>query len=98
MKNKYGFVDKEVWDLDDTITKFLIPRLKRFKEVNNSFPPKLTWKRWNKILNEIIKDLEFSTLDNNYDGKKYINFQNKQIEKRKEAMHLIAEYMEWLWW
>ena len=40
LKNKYqkitrGFTDEEIWNLDNTIAKWLLPRLKYLKENTN---------------------------------------------------------------
>ena len=44
IKKKKGFSkiqNSELWDLDYTIIKFILPRLKKFKEINiSSYPTK----------------------------------------------------------
>jgi len=34
-----GFDDRELWDLGDTIAKFIIPRLEAFRDIEKSFSP-----------------------------------------------------------
>jgi hypothetical protein len=98
--NKYGFKDKEIWNFDETIVEFLLPRMKRFREVNNGYPVKLSWDEWNNILDKIINNLEFYKKDFNdlADVKEIIKKENEQTEALREALKLIAEYIEWLWW
>ena len=40
------------------ITLFLIPRIKEFKEYKNGYPVQYTETDWDKILEDIIKDLD----------------------------------------
>ena len=62
-KLRYGVSNKECWNLDQTITKFILPRLKHFKKVNvHSHPANLTEEKWDAILDEIIWTFEY--LDN----------------------------------
>ena len=48
-----GFDDSETWSLDDTIAKFILPRLKRFRELELKGVPgnisKLTWEEEQKL-------------------------------------------------
>ncbi|MFW6046541.1 MAG: hypothetical protein ACOCP4_01980 [Candidatus Woesearchaeota archaeon] len=41
-KLKYGYSDRETWSLDMTIAKFVLPRLKRYKEIDPGNPHGLT--------------------------------------------------------
>lgn len=43
------FKDKETWCLDVTIAQFILPRLRRFKEVNNGVPTSLFFDRDDKF-------------------------------------------------
>jgi len=49
-----GFSDGETYSLDQTIAKFVLPRLQRFKEVNNGFPYGMTAEEWDVILDDMI--------------------------------------------
>lgn len=95
-KNKYGFSDEELWALDETIVKFLLPRLKRFKELNNAHPSEYTWAFWNKILDNIIYGLELSAKNAGklLTYKREVHIRNKL----KISMMLIAENIDHLWW
>ena len=54
-----GFDDSELWSLGNTITSFILPRLKRFKEINYSYPSNLSGKEWNNILEKMITAFEY---------------------------------------
>ena len=98
-----GFCDPETWGLDSNISKFILPRLIRFKEVNNGYPPDLTVEKWNEILDQMIFAFHWNI---NYDG----NFDNNEFENLSEeeeklnwskfetGMKFFAEYFRHLWW
>ena len=54
-----GFDDSELWLLGNTITSFILPRLKRFKEINYCHPSNLSGKEWNNILEKMITAFEY---------------------------------------
>lgn len=59
-KLRYGVSNKECWNLDHTITKFVLPRLKHFKKVCvHSYPSTVTPEEWDKILDEMIWTFEY---------------------------------------
>ena len=41
-KKKHGFDPSELWNLDSTILKFIIPRLKEFKKDMHGYPPEFS--------------------------------------------------------
>ena len=54
-----GFDDSETWSLDATIIKFVLPRLKRFKEIPFGYPSCLnSQEEWDKILQTMIDWME----------------------------------------
>lgn len=55
-----GWDDSDTWNLDVTVSKFMLPRLKRYRELGiNTIPSdKLTIEDWNRILDEIEWFLE----------------------------------------
>ena len=54
-----GFDDSELWSLNGTITSFILPRLKRFKEITCDYPSDLSEKEWNNILEKMITAFEY---------------------------------------
>jgi len=73
-----GWDDSDTWSLDHTIAKYILPRLKRFREIGRNSCPVLhesfefdrDFEEWNEILDkmilafELIVDDEKSYFDN----------------------------------
>jgi hypothetical protein len=53
-KRLKGFSDDETWNLDSEISKFVLPRLKRFKELNICHPGNLTPTKWDQMIDDMI--------------------------------------------
>ena len=58
-----GWSDDDTWCLDTVIANFVLPRLKRFKELNNGMPNGLTEEKWDAILADIIVAMEYAAKD-----------------------------------
>lgn len=83
-----GFDDTELWNLDYTIAQFVLPRLKRFREVNKGYPALLkTEDSWDEKLDEMIAYFQ-AYVDNN----------DEALEEHKEGITLFAEWFNHLWW
>lgn len=54
-----GFDDSELWSLDHTITSFILPRLKRFKEITCDYPSDMSEKEWDDKLEKMITAFEY---------------------------------------
>jgi len=93
---KNGFSDSETWSLDSTVAEFIIPRLKRFKEVQNGFPAGLTEKSWDVIVDKIIFAFEFHLIRDEWSDNK-LGF-DAAYEKYEEGMQLFAKWFHHLWW
>ncbi len=88
-----GFDDTETWHMDRTVALFIIPRLKRFIEVNNGIPNGETEESYNEKIRFII-----SAFENYYVSDKYFN--SVDIEERKKLtddVRLAVEYLSKLW-
>lgn len=53
-----GWTDEETWNLDLEFAKWMLPRLKRYKELSNSHPSQLTPRKWRTIMYQMIHGLE----------------------------------------
>ena len=93
-----GFDDTEMWNLDITFCKFIIPRLKVFKELNDGYPARYhSIEEWNKILDEMIEGFEFHSNKFNWDTAD-ANEENGNMAKAKKAIRLFQENFFDLWW
>lgn len=84
-----GFDDTELWGLDDIITQFILPRLKAFREFNNTTPSEITVEEWNTILDKMIKAFEVRYHQWDESCEYPIDYQ--------EGLELFAKYYDHLW-
>ena len=95
---EFGFDDTETWHLDRTMALFIIPRLKRFMEVNNGIANGETEESYYEKLRFII-----SAFENYYVSDKYFN--SVDVEERKKltddvktAVKYLSDLWFELWW
>ena len=91
-----GFSHAETWGLNSVIAELILPRLKRFKEVNSGFPMDLSEERWNAVLDKMIFAFDWVLT---YEDK---NLSKEEIrigfDKYNEGMELFSENFMDLWW
>jgi len=85
-----GWDDSETWCLDAHLAKWLLPRLKRFKEVNCGYPPSLTSDKWDEKIDDIIFAMERVANEELMD-----TADHKRYDKGIKA---FSEYWRDLWW
>lgn len=89
-----GWDDSDTWSLDGTIAKFALPRLKRFRELNNGFPggDDMTMEKWNAQLDDMIYALGICVreMDDIVDDADW-----DRVEKGLEA---FGKNFRHLWW
>lgn len=107
----FGFSDKETWSLFNPIGEFVLPRLKRFKELTNNYPGDFAnLEEWEVVLDKIIFAFTYST----YEGKYYeetkevallkADLEKVCLDKEKwddlciEGYELFGKYFMDLWW
>lgn len=88
-----GFSDKETWSLDWTIAKFVLPRLKRFKKLNNGFPHGMTEQSWEKALDDMIYSMEIYSK-----GLWSHNPDEVNWKRVKRGTTLFGKHFRDLWW
>jgi hypothetical protein len=105
-----GWDDSETWDMRITFSEFILPRLKRFKEVNNGYPgfgDADTFEKWDNILDKMIWSFEQILVDEEYPGDDedlendtYPNMRKLEEHNLKiqEGLDLFAKYFQHLWW
>lgn len=94
-----GFSDTETWSLDSVICEFALPRLIRFKEVNNGFPIGLTPEKWDVILDMMIFALKWNL---EHEDEKYDLLSKKDREenwlRHQVGMEFFFKHFRDLWW
>jgi hypothetical protein len=91
-RKERGFDNSELWSLDSTITKFILPRLKVFREIQAGHPGCVkNEKEWNKILDKIIKAFEIA--DSSISGL----ISDEEYKDWKKGMNLFVKYYFCLW-
>lgn len=80
----------ELWNLDDTMTNFILPRLKLFKASLHGHPCNLTETEWNGILDKMI---DAFTLMNKNDR----DFTSAEQVVINQGLELFAKYYQDLW-
>ena len=53
-----GWDDSETWDFQHSFLKWIYPRLKRFRKISITYPPKFTEEEWNKFLDSLVTRTE----------------------------------------
>lgn len=91
-RKERGFDSTELWNLDVTIAKFILPRLIAFKGDDvDSHPGSVDGvMEWEEILNKMI--FAFTCID----GEKMV-FTDEENEAIDEGLHLFAEHFRSLW-
>jgi hypothetical protein len=95
-REQNGFDDTETWHLDKTVALFLLPRLKRYIQVNNGFPNGETEESFNKKLNYIIKSFEEYYQDDNVEVS--LELEKERLSNAKKAVAILGELWFDLWW
>ena len=95
-RDERGFDDTETWHLDKTVALFLLPRLKRYIQVNNGFPGGMTEELYNEILNYIVKSFEEYYQDENVEVS--LELEKERLSNAKKAVAILGEIWFDLWW
>ena len=108
---EFGFDDSEVWNLDLTIAKFILPRIERLKETFAGYPAFLNSEdEWKKILekickafslyincdNDCIEDIRTIKMLHGDDKPNELEKILKDHEDYEEGMNLFFKYWKWL--
>ena len=88
-----GWDDSETWSLDYSLGKLILPRLKRFRELNIAYPPDMTKEQWDSIIDQMIWSFEFISSDKRWDC-----YDKEEWDKFYRGMTPFTEYYANLWW
>jgi hypothetical protein len=87
-----GWDDSETWSLDATISCFILPRLKRFKEISVGTPGIMDPKTWQNHLDDMIFAFERHT------AAWEVELDESKQQRVRRGLALFAKYFPYLWW
>lgn len=87
--------EEELWGLDITLAKYILPRLIKFKEINIMGRPTDfdSQESWHKVIDKMIYSFQY-VLEQNSGA--YSSLKAKE-DKYQEGMQLFAKYFMDLW-
>lgn len=97
-RRKMGFDERELWNLNDQMVDFLLPRLKAFKEMDGAGCPNDLYdkygmeegrEQWNQIQDQVLRAFEM------YKEIEYPNM--KQIKEINKGFALFGKYLQSYW-
>ncbi len=100
--------NSELWNLDQTLAEYILPRLKKFQKVNIAYPgikPMSTFEVWQDAIGKMIRAFELCLTDplDVYkdvlykDKKEYMKLVNEMQKEIDEGLELFAKYFQYLW-
>lgn len=89
-----GWDDADTWSLSSTIAGFALPRLIRFKQLNNGYPYNLTMKKWESILDDMIYAL--TVCNREKDG--ILDIDEVDWNRVSKGCTYFGLYLRELWW
>jgi len=96
-----GYNDSETWNLCECTIRFVLPRLKRFKELNNGYPPEITPEKYDGYLDEMIWAMEHKLRCDSVCVKRLDEDRNTMImngKRMQKGFELFGKYFNGLWW
>ena len=91
-----GYFDEELWNLDYTICKWILPRLKSFKEQTKDYPPELNnLAEWKEIIQKIIDAFEIYSID--LPETPYSSSYEEDDKRVREGFELLSKHFHNLW-
>ena len=92
-KQKRGWSDREIWNLDDTIVKWIVPRLKAYKDTTQGYPGNLdSYELWQSMLDEMIFGFEFD--ESNWYSEHVFGLKGEEKEKKLKEFESLRERAE----
>ena len=93
-----GFVNAEFWNLDSTFAMYIYSHLCYFKEhCNVGHPGDMTWKQWNKCLDDMITAFRLLVEEDKITDYKSVQSKNRE-KKINYGLRLFAKHMRSLWY
>ena len=99
-----GYYKSDTWSLDYTLAKWILPRIKGFRKVNNGWPCDETDlncdtpEHWDATIDKMIAAFQGIVDENdNYDAWYSKGYEDK-YKQRQEGLELFGKYLSHLWW
>jgi hypothetical protein len=86
-----GFDDSELWSLDVTIARFVLPRLRAFAAVDHGHPNDMTMAQWQEAMAKMVRAFELIVEE---DGAMMLPGRDEECQ---EGLDLFARYFRALW-
>lgn len=96
-REKYGFDERECFELSYTFAYYIYPRLKKFSIGMQGCPADLTMKEWKQIVEDILWSFE-NTVNSEFE--EHISNNEKDTEfwnKMNHGLELFAKYFFAFW-
>lgn len=91
-REERGFDDTELWALDAAISKFLVPRLIAFRDLEAGYPPCFqNLDEWTAVLNKMIRAFQLCSEDR-------VIFTKEEAAQMEEGRKLFHSYFHNLWY
>jgi hypothetical protein len=87
-----GWDDSDLWSLDHTMAKFILPRLKRFAKCTGGHPHDMTSEEWENIIADMIFGVEWYA-----SGDCWSCFDKDKSIRAQNGMELFGKYYGHLW-
>jgi hypothetical protein len=90
-----GFAPDDLWNLDQTIARFVLPRLKEFRRLYGTIPVgEENLKQWHETIDKMIFAME-TISDESYPFSLSLN--DSTEEKVQDGLNLFAKHFMKLW-
>lgn len=96
-EQKYGFNPAEAWNLDETISRFILPRLTYYKDIHTGYPQDCSYEQFEEYLDKMIYSFLYIAQGKHYDLSLDINERKQQLQKVQEGLNLFSKYFMSLW-
>lgn len=91
----YGWTEEDIPDLDSHLAKVILPRLKRFAELQRGGPIAMSDDEWKQTLRQMIEAFEWLSSNQRRDigGLRF----KENEDKARKGLELFAKYYTQLW-
>lgn len=99
-KWKLGFNPSDTWELDHTLAKLILPRLKYFRKHNCCHPEYMTAKEWDNELDAMIAAFDLIANEDKYDWRRESDEKKRKKNDRiiKKGLRSFSDNFTGLWW